>query len=129
MAENPNATFVSEICTMVGSRFPRWLDLLVVINTTSRVFKVCMCMFSPRKSGRAKTQPTQLLATAMLRAMFQMKNNIHEVSSVYFFEAILIESTVAFNKIRMYKHHEMIYVTHIPLPTSLIRSATPTNLH
>ena len=59
--------------------------------------------------------------------MFHMENNIHEVSSLYFIQAILrIHCSFQQNT---YMHQEMIYITHIPLPTSLIRSATPTNLH
>ena len=38
--------FVSEICTMMGSCFWRWHSLLVLKRMTSRVFKMCMCMFS-----------------------------------------------------------------------------------
>ena len=63
MAENP--TQVSEMCTMMGSSFPRGLSLLVLIHTTSRVFKVLMCTFSLQESGQAKTRPARLLAMAI----------------------------------------------------------------
>ena len=45
MAENPDTMlpFVSEMCTMMGSRFLRKLGLLALMCTTSRVFKVHMC--------------------------------------------------------------------------------------
>ena len=57
--------FVSEICTMMGSHFPRQLGLLVLIRTTSCVFKVHICTFSLWKNSRAKTRPAWPLATAM----------------------------------------------------------------
>ena len=60
--------FVIEICTMMGSHFPRQLGLLVLVRTTSRFFKVHTCTFSLRKSGRAKTRPARPLATAMINA-------------------------------------------------------------
>ena len=63
MAENSDATlpFASEIWIM-GSCFQRQLGLLVLICTTSCVFKVHMCKFSIQKSGRPKpNQPDRLL--------------------------------------------------------------------
>ena len=64
MAENLDATtyvaFSRRNLTMMDSRFPRRLSLLVLICTTSRVFQLGL-----RKSGRAKTRPARSLAKAM----------------------------------------------------------------
>ena len=60
---------VSEICTMMGSRFPRWLGLLVLIRTTSCVFKMWTHMFSWRKSGQAKTRPAIVTLCTCLTVM------------------------------------------------------------
>ena len=54
--------FVSESYKSMGSRFPRWIGLLALIRTTSRVFKVHTCTFSLRKVvGSKPDQPDCLL--------------------------------------------------------------------
>ena len=67
MAENPNVTlpFRQRNLHDGGQPFSQMARLTSSIRTTSRVFKVRMCTFSPRKSGQAKTRPARPLATAM----------------------------------------------------------------
>ena len=67
MAENPNVTlpFCQQNLHDDGQPFSKMAWLLVIIHTSLRVFKVRRYMFSLRKSGWAKTQPTQPLAAAM----------------------------------------------------------------
>ena len=70
--------FISEICTMVGSAY---LFLYVRLHV---FFKVCMCTFSPRKSGRPKTRPARParpLATAMLHQNECTFQKIHSLST------------------------------------------------
>ena len=65
--------FVNEICTMVGSHFPRWLGLLVFISTTSHVFKAHMHVSTKKWLSQ---NPATSLTTCYGHAMYTSSRHL-----------------------------------------------------